>query len=216
MQASAGDVLARYVDCCRQGGLGQRGEPEVGRAAAGFLAGNDEYHFSIDGLEYNGLCFWTIQLGRRNPPRVPPASMDDEDTPAAPVVYQQPRKESIEWARLPDWVQFGIPRGKEGELYVDTEEDGRQCRAWVRCEVPDDSPRALLERCLRRLDEYGFDASGVVRPEHSYYLSVLQWGHSVTIRVASEAGEQAMVCVLNTLGYLSLMVDYRGPNPLKA
>lgn len=216
MQGSARDVLAHYVDCCRRGGLTMRGEPEVGRAAAGFVAGNDEYHFSIDVLADNGLCFWTIQLGIRNAPQAAPVAVEAEDPTAAPIVWPTPRTERIEWARLPEWVQFGIPRGTEGELYVDVEGDGRVCRAWVMFEVPGTSPRALLESCLRRLDEYGFDASGAQRPEHSYYLSALQLGHSVTVQVVSEAGERAMVCVLNTLGHVSLNVNYTGPSPLKA
>ena len=162
----------------------------------------------------NGTCFWTIQLGRRNLPQVSPDGEKADSTPAAPIVRPPSRKECIEWARLPDWVQFGIPRGTEGEIYIDIEEGGWQCRAEVMCDMPEASPGAVVESCLRSLDEHGFDGSGVEKPEHSYYLSVLQWGHSVTVRVRTEAGEEGTVCVLNTFGYLTLLVRYSGPNPL--
>lgn len=68
------------------------------------------------------------------------------------------------------------PRGIEGEIYIDIEESGRQCRAEVMYDMPEAAPGAVVESCLRSLDEHGFDASGVEQPEHSYHLSVLPGG----------------------------------------
>jgi hypothetical protein len=72
-------------------------------------------------------------------------------------------------------------------------------------------PRLVFESCLDRLDAHGFDPSGVQQPDRAYFVSLLQWGHSMNVHIQSEAGDHAAVTVLNTLGLLTVSATYSPP-----
>jgi hypothetical protein len=119
-----------------------------------------------------------------------------------------PRKEAILWSSLPDWAQFAIAPSSYGEAFFIRHEDGTErWNAMISASVH--APlESLLASSLDGLDALGFDCSGYVNPDRSYYVSIFQWGHSREIHLRADGGASASVTVLNTLGNLSLFVRY--------
>jgi hypothetical protein len=239
MRAKAGQVLAFYGQRVELGGLTRTEEPQVGRGGPGFSAENSEYSFALDVYEHKDFVFWTVQLGTkirrrkivntgrlllvgrhheratlRHPDTgeeywVPADALCDSEPPDARP--EGPRTEPLIWSLLPAWAQFGVDNGKQGEVCRYRGQSGaEEWNASIRSRV-DGDPRSVFESCLDSLDANGFDASGTQRPHHSYYVSVLQWGHSLNAHIQSEIGDYAIVTVLNTLGYLSRHIRYSPP-----
>jgi hypothetical protein len=71
--------------------------------------------------------------------------------------------------------------------------------------------REALKSCLADLDSHDFDATGTRQPNRSYYLVVLQWGHSMNVDIVNDR-QRASVTFLNTLGYMTLRIVYTHPS----
>jgi len=226
MQGNAGQVLAFHRDVAQRGGLAMAAWLPVGRAGPGFSAENAEYALDLDVHEHGDLAFWTIQLRsrirRRNkafsPPLVLVGRNDERVTLRhefideeywAPVnavrdsepqaVEREPfREEPVMWSLLPPWAQFSVDDGSEGQARVRRGENGaEEWDASILSPLEGD-PQSAFEFCLDSLDAHGFDASGIQRPNHSYFVSIMPGGHSRNAHIRSEAGDQAIVTVLNT------------------
>jgi hypothetical protein len=237
MRANAGQVLAFYGDRIERGGLARTEEPQAARGGPGFCAENTEYIFRLDVYEHKDLVFWTIHFGAkavrkrkptitsplllvgRNEERVtlrhpyttdeywaPVDALRDSEPPDAR--REPPRTEPIVWRLLPAWAQFSLDSLSEGEVYRSRSETGaEEWNASIRTPVEGD-PQSVFESCLDSLDAHGFDASRTQRQDRSYFVSVLQRGHSRNAHVQSEAGDRAIATVLNTLGHLELLIRY--------
>src|SRR5438876_1233607 len=87
-------------------------------------------------------------------------------------------------------MQFGLRAGSQGT--VDRNLDENRAEKWnasILSPLDDDEvPHAVFESCLNSLDACGFDASGVERPDSSYYVSISQCGHSLGAHMQSDAG----------------------------
>jgi hypothetical protein len=117
--------------------------------------------------------------------------------------------ESIVWTSLPEWVQFAFEIDDRGEVHRRSGAQGREVwDASVTLHLDDGDHRGVFAACLNSLDACGFDATGIERPDHSYRVSILQWGYSLNAHVRSYAGESGSLTVLNTLGHLSAFLRY--------
>jgi len=149
---------------------------------------------------------------------VAPASALTETDPQERIErYSRPRKvETIAWSALPAWASFGLEVGSPGEVHRQSGRNGRE--TWnatrllrLNSRLNGGDHRDVFEQCLNSLDASGFDATGASRPGHSYYESVLQWGHSLNAQVRSDARDGGSLTVLNTLGDLSAFLRYSPP-----
>jgi hypothetical protein len=237
MRATDRDVLDFYEKCAERGALTRKPEPQVGRVGPGFEAESDDHKFGIEVYGRNDLAFWTIQYcdkaflrtirphrlllvaqdGNTVQLRHPTFAADEfwapidavRDTePPSENRFRPPRRSTVLWSSLPEWVQFGSGFGTEGEITLQSDEQGSaRWNAQLLTRFNGDPDRAF-ESSLDYLEGQGFDPSGTDRPERSYYVSVLQWGHSLNARIQSASGEGGRVSVLNTLGHVSLLVQY--------
>ncbi len=236
---AADEVLAFYEGLTSRGGLNRAPEPPVGRAVLGFEAANSEHRFTIDLYQHIDLTFWTIQLidttvsARSRIPRLrllergaerailqntetdeqyfaPTSAVTEVNRSANIERYSQSRQmETISWASLPKWAQFGLKVTAGGEIHRHLNDGGQPSwNASLSIPIARGAPKDIFEACLQSLDACGLDGSGIERPDRSYYVSVLQWGHSLNAQVKSEAGECGSVTVLNTLGMLSAHLRY--------
>ncbi len=246
MRATTRQILAFYGDLIERGQLARTKGPHVVRLAPGFSAEDANYFFELDVYEHKDLAHWTIQLApkvRQHKAAIPatlelvsrnderctlrhPATTDEYWAPAASVRDSEPpdltrescRSEPLMWSSLPGWCQFGLDSGRFGEVHRCTGKNGAdEWSASISTPLVGD-PRMLFAHCLDRLDDQGFDGSGIQRPDRSYSVSILQWGYSLNAFIQSEAGDQASATVLNTLGRVVLFLRYSPPrasSPLK-
>jgi len=232
------DVLEYYAEVVQRAGLVLDTEqPQVGRATPGFRACSNEINFFIDALPYRNLVYWTIQIGAiaETPIVIRSGALklvgqDGErlllqvtetgeqcwapmtalaDVEPVQIKNELPRAEPITWSTLPEWLQFGIPADSKGVLRTHTPPSLYEWEASIDVSLKLDWREALAS-CLAELDSHGFDAAAIQRPNRSYYLIALQWGHSIEVHIVND-GETASVTCLDTLGYMSLHVRYAHP-----
>jgi hypothetical protein len=226
MRAKASQILAFYRGCIQRGRLALT-------EGQGLSAENDEYTFGLDIYEHNDLAFWTIQLCSkvrqrravlasdmllvaRNDERLtlrnqytaeeywaPVTAVRDSEPPDARP--EPARSEPILWSSLPGWIQFDMDGGNKGEKH-----GVEQWNATIKVPLNND-PTSAFARCLDSLDAHGFDGSGTQQPDRSYFVSVLQRGHSLNAHIRSETGDRATATVLNTLGHVTLFLRYSPP-----
>jgi hypothetical protein len=237
MPSTAGNVLDFYENVARQGGLVRMVEPQVGRAGPGFRFEDDEHTFGVEAFERDGTTFWTIQLGNKSHlPKMKPnrlelirqdchramlryprvaigeiwasvSAFNDHDPWLQPSNSGQTRP--VQWSVLPDWVQFNFDAGGEsrppGTISGTTDWNASVSAPFK------GNPASAFEACLDLLDSQRFDGTSRLRTERTYYVSVLQWGHSRNARIHAEQGAKASLTVLNTLGIPSLFIRYIPP-----
>jgi hypothetical protein len=236
MKANAGQVLTFYKASAERGGLARTEKWPAGRAGPGYSAENGEYAFNLDVYEHRDLAFWTIQLSYKNRKRhqfaSPPllfVGRDDERVtlrherigqeywaPVATARDSEPptaeremlREEPLTWSLLPTWVQFGIDNGTEGNAVRNRGQNGAEEWSASIHQRFEGDPQVMFEACLNSLDAHGFDAGGTERPDHTYFISILQGGHSQNAHIRSKEGDRAIVTALNTLGHLMLFIRY--------
>lgn len=233
--ATAEEVLGYYTALVHRAGLVLAiDQPQAGRNTPGFSASSDEIRFFIDAIQYRNVVYWAVQIGARaEAPRViragtmkligqdgrglmlrvtetgeecwaPATALADVEP--VQVKHERPREEPITWSTLPEWLQFGIPAESKGVLRTYTPPSFDEWRATIDVPLKIDW-RDALESCLAHLDSHGFDATGTKRPNRSYYLVVLQWGHRIEVHIVNEDDRASVTC-LDTLGYMTLHVDY--------
>lgn len=205
--------------------------------APGFRAENDLYRFSIHAFEHDGLVFWTIQYGAKMPPRPRPphapstlrivgssgdrANLIDESTgekysaPLSSLSDSRPDpaisasvSQQIRWRSLPEWLQFRATEESIGELrcYLNT---AIEKKWWAnRSEQINGIPAGIFASACKWLDERDFDGTGERTPVRSYFVSVLQDGASLNLHAQSQTGDKAIFTVLDTLGHLSINLNY--------
>ena len=210
------------------------------RRGPGVNAESNEYWLSIDAFEYAGTVFWTIQHGARVSPSPRPhrpskllivgvtgdrVSLLDEDSgekySALPSALKDSRPkpantsfvpQQILWGSLPDWLQFRATEESIGELrgYHNTKIEEMW---WAnRCSRFASDPQQVFVSALEWLDERGFDRTGERTPDRSYFVSILQGGASLNLKARSEVGDSASLTVLDTLGHMSINMNYHPPN----
>ena len=203
----------------------------------GFLAENDLYRFSIHAFEHDGVVFWTIQHGARIRPSPRPlhapstlrivgtsgdrANLIDESTGeeySAPLsslrdtrtdpTIRSSESQQIRWRSLPEWLQFRAAEDSIGELrgYLNT---AIEKKWWAnRSERIVGIPAEICASACKWLDERGFDGTAERTPVRSYFVSVLQDGASLNLHAQSETGDKAIFTVLDTLGHVSINLNY--------
>lgn len=214
------------------------------RFGPGFYGESEEFRFGIDAFEHESYTFWTIQLHTKRfvRPTQSPSKLKlvgfvsdrvhllDEDTgkeylaPASALLDHQPGtqqqpdiRQEILWGDLPAWVQFGEDERGKGELRGCSGGD-REGEWWATRDVRfKGNPREKFAFFLKWLDERGFDRTGQNKSDRSYFVSILQGGASLNLKVQSDSGDRAMLTVLNTLGFLTVRINYipikRAPKP---
>jgi len=133
---------------------------------------------------------------------------------ARPIVQKQehPSRLRTAWTSLPEWVQFDLDPSSQGEIYSNRNENGIEIWSATTSTFFDGCWRCLFKFCLEWLDNQGFDRTGITRPEHSYYVTILQGGASLNLHVQHESGDTVDLTSLNTLGHMSLDIRYK-PKP---
>lgn len=116
------------------------------------------------------------------------------------------------WNSLPGWVQFGASPTAIGELrgYLDTDIETKWW-ANIRWHFRGD-PEAMFISALQWLDDSGFDRTGEQNPDRSYFVSILEGGASLNLHARSERGDKAILTVLDTLGHMSVNINYEPPS----
>ena len=118
------------------------------------------------------------------------------------------RQESVLWSSLPSWLQFDVERGRSGSACYVRQEDGLE-ESHITIVTPLGSKGDMrFESCLKSLDDHGFDASGVLRPSHSYYVSLAVNGNYRYAHICSDSGEKALAEVHNNSSEPVLFVRY--------
>ena len=121
----------------------------------------------------------------------------------------QPRQEheQMSWSSLPAWLQFAIP-GRTDSLFGHRRDQGELVE-WDGRTVLSSSNDAygVFNTCLELLDSYGFDLTGSIRPDHSYFLQVHQQGQILQAYIHSESEGDAILALLN-VGEASIMLRY--------
>ncbi len=212
-QATVEEVLSFYEARTSQGGLVRSAEPSVGHAGPAFSAENSEYTFSVYLYRHTSLTFWTIQLtGKASPTFHRMQTIQQE---AGVARYSPPREiETIPWVSLPEWAQFVFDIRERGEVRRHSSPAGNTWDASIVLHLPDGDHREIFATCLESLDRRGFDATGIDRLDHCYYVSILQWGHSLNAHVCSDGGDRGSLTIVNTLGHISGFLRYSGPKPV--
>jgi hypothetical protein len=166
--------------------------PRVIRAGALKLIGQDGRQLRLRVTETSEECW------------APATALADVE----PVQFKHewPKEEPIAWSTLPEWLQVGIPAESKGVLRTYTPPSFDEWRATIDVPLKIDW-RDALESCLAHLDSHGFDATGTERPNRSYYLVVLQWGHRIEVHVVNDDDRASVTCQ-DTVGYMTLHVDY--------
>jgi hypothetical protein len=230
MRGRADQVLAFYDRMAEAAGLTKTRLHSYG-GWPGFSAELDRYRLTLDALDYGELVFWSVELNgpvgepivllphglifiERDEERLTlqhdatgqryVGAVRDSEPPRPPRVEIRP----IAWSRLPDWLQCGLEGHLQGEVLRDPNEPDRQ---WWATLSLDRFPKRVssqkaFEFCLASLDAHGFDATGALRPERSYYVSLC--GSQRTAHVQSEVDGSAMITVADTIGLASLFVRY--------
>jgi hypothetical protein len=145
----------------------------------------------------------SLLFGNANEQRVVlkhPNTSEEYWVPATSVQDSRPhpdvRHESVLWASLPSWVQFDIESGRSSACYVRHEGEVEEGDITISTPLGSDGD-TRFESCLKRLDEHEFDASGVLRPSHSYYVSLAVNGNYRYAHISCDSGEKALVGVHN-------------------
>jgi hypothetical protein len=149
---------------------------------------------------YSGKEYWVPAQALTD---VEPDILELEPKPAGSVI----------WSSLPEWVQFGIDAGSEGEASI-RREPGR-VRTWEAGigKDFDGDHRLAFDSCLDSLDARRFDASGAETPDRSYFVEVSQSGRSLRASIHCDADDRAEVTLLNTLGRVRMVICYYRPVP---
>jgi hypothetical protein len=121
---------------------------------------------------------------------------------------ERPKSLRINWPSLPEWVQFDLDPSSQGSISPYQDEDGTEIWGADTSTLFDGCWRCLFHFCLDWLDNQGFDGTGVERPEHSYYLTILQGGASLNLKFRHERGDSGSLTCLNTLGHMNLRISY--------
>src|SRR6266702_3842543 len=232
MRGTVEEVLAFYSECTERGGLTKENYRRK-RDWAGFSADNSKDHafFGLDIYEHRNLVFWTAQFGiqvcepkshlsahltlvDRNKQRVTlrhPRTNEEYWAPAELLRDFWPEvdlyEEHIPWASLPDWLQFDIVKGREGNTVRFHDENGTKTSATIVIPLEVD-PDACFTACLDSLDKLGFDGSGLEHPERSYYVSLAVNGRFRHLRMYSETGDYALLGLRNKPDEVTFFIQY--------
>jgi hypothetical protein len=131
-----------------------------------------------------------------------------------------PKEESIAWSSLPEWVQFDLDPESDGTVRVNLDEEEREVWRASTTVRFDGCWRCLFEFCLDFLDSHGFDRTGIEHPERSYFVIILQGGACLELHAQHENGDRIGLTSLNTLGHMTLHINYepvqgtRKPDPI--
>ena len=231
MRAPAEYILAFYRDQTEKAGLVVVPDRSPSRFCPGFRAKSTEHSFHIHVYERKGVSLWNIGLDtesykkRKWVPRylhfldqnseritmrsegVRPkecwAALDALRYDDPPVEkHSSLIKESIQWYSLPEWVQFGIEKGKQGELFLWEEENGSNgWNAQFTIQLVGD-PRSVFEYYLDCMETQGFR---VIEPQdqgRGYYISLL--GDWPTAHFQSGAGDEVSICAIDAYRHWAL------------
>ncbi|HEY4355840.1 MAG TPA: hypothetical protein VGN16_08845 [Acidobacteriaceae bacterium] len=199
---------------------------------------SEDFRFDLVVYGYKGTAFWTTQFfrltGMENFATSPgylvaageagdrlllrdqwtgkefwaPLAALVDTRPPEPAPKRPPEPETILWDSLPEWVQFTLEPGSQGELrrHADVEDlNSWEASITVRhdgCHV------CIFEACIETLNARGFATAAAEGTYGTYYVSSFQEGASLNLHVQSTTGERCSVCSLNTLGNMSLSLRY--------
>ena len=195
LRCSVQEVLAFYEDSIGPGGLAKE-EYTRPRAGPGFSADNRKNAFlNLDLYEHGNVVFWTAEFGVQvcEPKQQQPLLLLFKNADEQRVVVKHPetseeywipatklqdsrprpdvRQEFVLWSSLPAWMQFDLKSGQKGSACHVRLENGAE-ETQITIVTPLGNGDSRFESYLNSLDRHGFDASGVVRPSHSYYVSL--------------------------------------------
>lgn len=232
LRGSVQEILLFYETSIAEGGLAKE-EYTRSRAGSGFAADNRQNSYlNLDLYQHSDVVFWTVQFGiqvcepkQRQPLSLlfknahedraelkHPQTAEEYCVPARSVRDSRPhpdvRHESVLWSSLPSWLHFDIESGRSGNACLTRHEDGTE-ESTITISTPLGSNGDMrFESCLVALDKHGFDATGILRPSHSYYVSLAVSGKYRYARICSDSGDKAVVGIHNKTWNPVLFVRY--------
>jgi hypothetical protein len=206
----------------------------------GFSAESQTEHLSMHGLEYKDFTYWTVQCSSKGPQLKRLRNIQFEFTAqvAERIILRDPEskkeywaavscvketepwtelrgsrreRELITWSLFPDWAQFTLETGSQGEIHRGKDENGEENWTASIHTLSEGCPRCHFELALDQLGNLGFDATGFDKPNRSYYVVVLQRGHSLELHANAESGDSASLTELDTLGTHTCFARYIPP-----
>jgi hypothetical protein len=199
---------------------------DLSRLEPGFYADSNDYHLNLDVYEHRGLSFWRVKYGPklpsgfrskrepkylvfggeingrvilRNPDTndelwAPPAALTECPPDHPDVNRSSPEKVRISWMLLPDWIQIKVV--PETEVTACSLR-GKTLVGFSSMRLATDI-RTDIDRLLEQLDTFGFDATGIHKPDHSYYLRPMTGGRHIEVCVHEKSGDRASLTFVDT------------------
>jgi len=131
-----------------------------------------------------------------------------ETRPPRPEHKPPPKSERIRWSNLPLWAQFELKPDSVGHLFDEADSNHRPRWGASTGFTFRGCTRCMFQHCLDTLNGLGFDPVGRSRPDHTYFIKILQGGAYLDLCARSESGDEVRINVLNTLGHISHSIRY--------
>jgi hypothetical protein len=108
---------------------------------------------------------------------------------------EREKEEPILWSLLPSWIQFDLPPGTTGTA---TPIAAKRWVAGISCMKFKGPAHDRLVSCLNFLDKNGFDGTGIVQPNRSYFLTCMTGGRQMNVLIKTEYRESGRITVVST------------------
>lgn len=216
----------------------------LSRVHPGIYAESADYHLSLEIYEHRGISFWRVKHGPGLPPnfrskREPkylilvsaadekvilrnPDTADELWAPSdsltnepmdAPIPKREPKEEvPISWSLVPEWLKTRITLGTA--ITASSSFHGEAIAGFSAMKLSRD-PKIELEHFLDQLDSFGFDPTGIERPEHCYYIRPMTGGRQIQVHVREQTGDTTTLTFVSTAQEPILYAYYKTPRTLE-